>query len=168
MTKGRQFGYAYDNNGNQATRAIPAVTNKGWLLTWDYENRLTKLVKSTGSTEKETISFTYDPQGRRIGKQYTILKNGTTKTSSWIYVYDNDNIAMEVYTDVTGTGDEDLLYPGCQHRRAPGAGKGRAVLLLPCRRARECCGHHRHEQERCADIWLRLLRDGEAFSEFPQ
>lgn len=39
MTRGRQFSYLYDDNGNQTTRTDPKAAGKGWALTWDYENR---------------------------------------------------------------------------------------------------------------------------------
>ncbi len=98
MTSGRTFGYTYDNAGNQAARTVAANAGKDWTLTWDYENRLTKMEKTKGA-EKRTIDFKYDPLGRRIGKDLTTVINGVAKTSSWLYVYDNDNIALEIFTD---------------------------------------------------------------------
>ena len=50
-------------------------------------------------SDKRTVTFTYDSFGRRVGKELTTLIDGTTKTSTWTYVYDNDNIALEIYTD---------------------------------------------------------------------
>ena len=66
MTKGRQYSYTYDNNGNQTGRT---TTNpeKSWTLTWDYENRLTKMERVKGA-EKRTVTFKYDPFGRRIAR----------------------------------------------------------------------------------------------------
>jgi RHS repeat-associated protein len=101
MTQGRRLAYGYDNAGNQITRTVPITADKSWVQTWDYENRLVKVEKLKGA-EKRTVSFSYDPSGRRIGKQMTVVKDGVTKTSSWNYVYDNDNIALEAYTDETG------------------------------------------------------------------
>jgi RHS repeat-associated protein len=102
MTTGRQFSYVYDNNGNQVTRTTPNAADRTWTQTWDYENQLTKLQKVKGA-ENRTIAFAYDPQGRRIGKQLTTIINGVTSTDTWSYIYDNDNIVLEVYTDGTGS-----------------------------------------------------------------
>jgi|HubBroStandDraft_5_1064220.scaffolds.fasta_scaffold18921_3 YD repeat-containing protein len=50
--------YAYDSNGNTLTDA------GGKTYTWDFENRLVSaMVPST-----RTVSFKYDPFGRRIQK----------------------------------------------------------------------------------------------------
>lgn len=102
MTKGRKLTYGYDNNGNQTTRTVPSATDKTWTQTWDFENRLAKMEKVKGA-EKKTVSFTYDPQGRRIGKQVTTTVDGVTSTSTYAYVYDNDNIVLETHTDDSGT-----------------------------------------------------------------
>lgn len=112
MTRGRQFGYTYDNNGNQAARSIPAATDRSWNLTWDFENRLTKMEKIKGTTEKQTFIFKYDPQGRRIEKDLTTIVDGVVKASTWTYVYDNDNIALEIYNDPTGTAEKTFYTHG--------------------------------------------------------
>ena len=101
MLQGRKLRYGYDNSGNQATRAIPGATDKNWSLTWDYENRLIKVEKVSGP-ENRTVKFSYDPLGRRIGKQVTTVFDGVTKTEVHAYVYDNDNIIFEAVTDATG------------------------------------------------------------------
>lgn len=98
MTTGRKLAYGYDNFGNQTTKTVPGTSDKSWLQTWDYQNRLIKLEKSKG-TEKRIVAFKYDPLGHRIDKQMTIVKDGITKTQRWSYVYDGDNIAVEIYTD---------------------------------------------------------------------
>lgn len=112
MTKGRQFSYAYDNNGSQVERSIPAATDKSWNLSWDFENRLTKMEKTKGTTEKHTVTFKYDPLGRRIEKKLTTALDGVMKTSTWIYVYDNDNVAQEIYTDPSGTATKTWYTHG--------------------------------------------------------
>lgn len=101
MTRGRKLAYGYDNNGNQTTRTVPNAPDRSWTQTWDYENRLIKVEKIKG-TERKTITFTYDPFNRRIGKQLTTVIDGQTKTYTWTYVYDNNSIALEAYTDSTG------------------------------------------------------------------
>jgi RHS repeat-associated protein len=102
MTQGRKLGYAYDDFGNQNTRTVPVATDKSWVQTWDYQNRLV-MVQKTKGTETRTVTFTYDPLGRRIGKQMTIVKDGVSQTQSWSYVYDGDSIAVEIYTDENNT-----------------------------------------------------------------
>ena len=102
MKHGRKLQYGYDNNGNQITKTVPGVTDKRWSQTWDYENRLVKVEKVKGA-EKKTVSFNYDPQGRRVGKQVMTVIDGTTKLQTFVYVYDNDNIVLEIMTDGSGT-----------------------------------------------------------------
>jgi len=59
-------------------------------------------MEKTKGAEKRTVTFTYDPFGRRIGKQLVTDSGGVTKTETWIYVYDGDDIAEEIYTPPTG------------------------------------------------------------------
>jgi RHS repeat-associated protein len=79
--------YAYDANGNTATEVVSSATT---TFAWDYENRLTS-VTLPGSAG--TVSFKYDPFGRRI------YKSSSTATS--IYAYDGDNLIEE--TNSSGT-----------------------------------------------------------------
>ena len=112
MVKGRQFGYRYDDNGNQTSRTFPKATDKSWVQSWDAENRLIRLEKIKGALENHIVTFKYDPQGRRIEKKLTTLMDGVTRSSSWLYVYDNDNIALEIYTDDTGTTEKSWYTHG--------------------------------------------------------
>jgi RHS repeat-associated protein len=113
MTSGRMLDYAYDNMGNQNKRTVPGVADadKGWTLTWDNENRLKTMEKTKGA-EKRTITFTYDPFGRRIGKQLVTVIGGVTKTATWAYVYDGDDIAEEIYTPPTGPQEKTFFTHG--------------------------------------------------------
>jgi RHS repeat-associated protein len=73
-----QGSYTYDANGS--TLSDPT----GKMYTWDFENRLSStFVPSTG-----TITFRYDPFGRRIQKSSPL---GTTN-----YLYDQKNLVAEV------------------------------------------------------------------------
>ena len=112
MIKGRQFGYRYDDNGNQTSRILTKTTDKSWTQRWDAENRLIRLEKVKGTTEKRTVTFKYDPQGRRIEKKLTILIDGVTRSSNWLYVYDNDNIALEIYSNDAGTTQKSWYTQG--------------------------------------------------------
>jgi uncharacterized protein RhaS with RHS repeats len=102
MITGRTLTYLYDNRGNQTTRTVPGASDKNWTLTWDFENRLTKMERIKG-LEKRTITFKYDPMGRRIEKKQTTTIDGVTKTVTTTYVYDGDNIALELASDGTTT-----------------------------------------------------------------
>jgi RHS repeat-associated protein len=84
--------YAYDNNGN-----LQSESNTGGTIgySWDLENRLLS-VTLPGSGE--TVSFQYDPFGRRISKSSPA---GTT-----IFVYDGANVIEEV----NGDGSFKALY----------------------------------------------------------
>ncbi|RII28372.1 MAG: hypothetical protein CXR31_00300 [Geobacter sp.] len=95
-TQDSKYQYSYDNNGNQTARVNPSDPNKSWTLTWDYENRL---VRMDNTATQQTLTFKYDPMGRRIEKKVT----AGTSTSTYSYLYDNDAIAMEMLTDDSGT-----------------------------------------------------------------
>jgi RHS repeat-associated protein len=77
----------YDNNGNTQTMANASGTT---TYSWDFENRLTSAaLPGSGGT----VTFKYDPFGRRI------FKSSSTATS--IYAYDGDNLIEE--TNAAGT-----------------------------------------------------------------
>jgi len=109
MTHGRQFGYDNDDAGNQTGRTIPNAPDKGWTLTWDLENRLTQvsIFRKVNNVvvESRTVDFKYDPFDRRIEKKVTtfITGNDPKVISAWQYLYDENNIAVEYYTDSSGT-----------------------------------------------------------------
>jgi RHS repeat-associated protein len=74
-------GSALDNNGNTLTSVAGSNTT---TYAWDYENRLTSVtLPGSGGT----VSFKYDPFGRRI---YKSSSSGTS-----IYSYDGDNLIEE-------------------------------------------------------------------------
>jgi len=78
LTSNTTGGYTYDNNGNTLTDP------SGKSYTWDYENRLiSAIVPGTG-----TVTFKYDPFGRRIQKS---SPSGTTN-----YLYDGPNLVEEL------------------------------------------------------------------------
>src|SRR5256884_4417748 len=70
-----------DSNGNTLTKVVGSNTT---TYAWDFENRLTSVtLPGTGGT----VSFKYDPFGRRI---YKSSSSGTS-----IYAYDYDNLIEE-------------------------------------------------------------------------
>jgi RHS repeat-associated protein len=78
LTSSSAGSYTYDANGNTLTDA------SGRSFTWDFENRLiSAIVPGTG-----TVTFKYDPFGRRVQKSSTL---GTTN-----YLYDGDNLLEDV------------------------------------------------------------------------
>jgi RHS repeat-associated protein len=82
-----RFGsYTYDSNGNTLTKTASGSTTN---YTWDYENRLASVVlPGSGGT----VTFKYDPLGRRIQKAFT--QNSTTTTTN--YVYDGSNSVADI------------------------------------------------------------------------
>ena len=74
--------YTYDNNGNTLTKTVGTdVTTYGW----DYENRLISVQLPNGGG---TVSFKYDPFGRRVQK--------VTPLATSNFIYDGGNIIEEV------------------------------------------------------------------------
>ena len=111
MSQGRQYSYTYDNNGNQITRTTGNPV-KNWMLTWDYENRLTRMER-TKAAEKRTVTFKYDPFGRRIEKKLVTIIDGVTKMTTTTYVYDNEDIALEITNNGTTTTTNRYIHgPG--------------------------------------------------------
>ncbi len=81
LTARPSFSYTYDLNGNTQTNVGSAGTT---TYNWNYENRLTSVVlPGSGGT----VTFKYDPFGRRI------YKSSSAGTS--IYAYDGDNLVEE-------------------------------------------------------------------------
>jgi RHS repeat-associated protein len=79
--------YTYDANGNTQSEVTSSGTT---TFNWGVENQLTSVVLPASGG---TVSFKYDPFGRRI------YKSSTTGTS--VYAYDGDNLIEE--TSSTGT-----------------------------------------------------------------
>jgi len=87
LTSRPNFTYTYDLNGNTLTSVTGSNTT---TYTWDFENRLTSVaLPGSGGT----VSFKYDPFGRRIYK--------SSSSSTSIYAYDGDNLIEE--TNASGT-----------------------------------------------------------------
>ncbi len=73
--------YTYDYNGNTQTKVVGSNTTS---YSWDFENRMTSVtLPGTGGT----VSFAYDPFGRRIKK--------VMSTTTSIFAYDGDNLIEE-------------------------------------------------------------------------
>ncbi len=62
-TAGSSLAYTYDNNGNLLT-VRQGTSTPSSSYTWDYNNRLTQAVTTTGGNA--TSTFSYDPSGQRV------------------------------------------------------------------------------------------------------
>src|SRR3989454_10208753 len=73
--------YTYDSNGNTVSKTdATGITN----YTWDYGNRLTSVtLPGTGGT----VTFKYDPLGRRVYK--------SSSAGSSVFAYEGDNLIEE-------------------------------------------------------------------------
>ena len=69
--------FKYDPDGN--------LTNDGrWAYTWDGENRLTKMTVNTNVGPQYTLTFAYDPKGRRIQKM-VVSNSVAIYTNNFLY-----------------------------------------------------------------------------------
>jgi RHS repeat-associated protein len=88
LTPPRVQQFWYDLDGNLLSDAV-------WTNTWDAENRLLSMVSrsDTPSTSWKSLTFGYDPQGRRISK---VVSNWTgsawSKVTDQRFVYDGWNL----------------------------------------------------------------------------
>jgi RHS repeat-associated protein len=88
--------FTYDDTGNRLTGpgySKPAGYAQNYF--YDYEHRLVKVVNQLGSNV-DTITFKYDPFGRRIEKNVETVENNFPTTYNYVYVYDNDDIFLEI------------------------------------------------------------------------
>ncbi|MBI5874882.1 MAG: RHS repeat-associated core domain-containing protein [Deltaproteobacteria bacterium] len=99
LTEDRKHSYEYDKNGNltRKTEKDDDGKTKTWTYSYDYENRLIKVVKQE-TNETLTTTFNYDPFGRRIRKTVEEKEDGKTETKIYDYVYDNEDIILEYLT----------------------------------------------------------------------
>jgi RHS repeat-associated protein len=91
LTSDSNASYTYDATGNTTGKTDSTGTTS---YTWDFENRLTQVtLPGTGGT----VSFKYDPFGRRIQKSFTQGTNTTTMN----FVYDGNGLIEQ--TDQNGS-----------------------------------------------------------------
>jgi RHS repeat-associated protein len=92
------MAFTYDPVGNRLIGpAYPKASAFQQSYTYDYENRIVSATKQvTGNPNADTITFKYDPFGRRIEKNVSTFENGIPTTYKYIYVYDNEDIILEV------------------------------------------------------------------------
>ena len=84
----KKFTYEYDNNGNR-TKRTNIATGEILEYSWDYRNRLIRVVKrpSADGEATSTVTYRYDAFDRRVEKNV----NGTITR----FVHERDNIHLE-------------------------------------------------------------------------
>ena len=101
LTNYKGKAYIHDKNGNLTIKTDEDydldTEIEGWTYTYDYENRLIKVVKNE-QNETKAITFKYDPFGRRMEKKVESIDKGVAETSIQTYVYDNEDIILEYLT----------------------------------------------------------------------
>ena len=123
------IGFTFDNNGNLIAKGEHIRDHgnrgnrwghhgKGWVYTYDFDNRLIKAEKKQGN-ESTTVSFSYDPFGRRIEKRVEKSNrhghNGHGNNEDGAitrYVYDGQSIIQETTTKGAhrATRPESITY----------------------------------------------------------
>jgi RHS repeat-associated protein len=92
------MAFTYDAVGNRLTG--PAYPKAGTFLqnyAYDFENRVVSVTRQvTGNPNADTVTFKYDPFGRRIEKNVSTYESGLSTTYKYTYVYDNEDIILEV------------------------------------------------------------------------
>ena len=113
MTHGRKFDYAYDGRGNQTYRYLSADQSKYWHYSWNGENRMTQAQLVDGATTLRTVTFKYDPFGRRVQKQVSGLAPQVPVPVTTNYVYDGEDIVLQTESDGTTTTTVQYVHgPG--------------------------------------------------------
>jgi RHS repeat-associated protein len=77
--------YSYDYNGNLLSKTNSTGTTQ---YSWDYENRLVSAAIPQADGSTSTVSFKYDPFGRRIQK--------SSPSRTRYYVYDGADVVAEL------------------------------------------------------------------------
>jgi RHS repeat-associated protein len=92
------MAFTYDAVGNRLTGpAYPKASSYLQNYVYDYENRIVSVTRQvTGNPNADTVTFKYDPFGRRIEKNVSTYENGLPTAYKYTYVYDNEDIILEV------------------------------------------------------------------------
>ncbi|MFZ6028030.1 MAG: RHS repeat-associated core domain-containing protein, partial [Chloroflexota bacterium] len=103
LLSSRKHEYLYDANGNLSAKLeTDCDAQDTWTYEYDFENRLVKATR-TDEDEIRTVSFKYDPFGRRIEKRIEEIETAPLvnfiKTRIYSYVYDNEDIILEIRSD---------------------------------------------------------------------
>src|SRR5262249_46536698 len=102
-----QYTYAYDPQGN-LIRRTQVSTGDVTEYTWDYRNRLTRVIsRDGGGSVTQEVDYTYDVKNRLIAE--TVIPVGGAPNAAVVrFVYNGDNIALQF--DGSGTLRHRYLY----------------------------------------------------------
>ena len=113
MLEGRKDAYAYDDFGNRTYRYLDASHSKYWHYSWDGENRMVAAQLVDAGVTLRTVTFKYDPFGRRIEKKVEGLAPQVPVPLTTTYVYDNEDIVLETINNGTTTTQAQYVHgPG--------------------------------------------------------
>jgi RHS repeat-associated protein len=103
------FTYTYDNEGNR-TRRTEIATGIVTDYTWDYRNRLTRVVTRSSATGPVTrqVDYVYDVNDNRTAKVVDLDGAGAGAATTERYAYDGEHIAL-VFNG-SGTQTHRYLY----------------------------------------------------------
>jgi RHS repeat-associated protein len=102
-----QYTYAYDPQGNLIRRSRVS-TGDVTEYTWDYRNRLTRVIsRDGGGSVTQEVDYTYDVKNRLIAE--TVIPVGGAHNATVVrFVYNGDNIGLQF--DGSGTLRHRYLY----------------------------------------------------------
>jgi len=118
------YTYGQDNQLTSLALATPLTTAEDFTYSYDYENRLTGVVKVAGGLTT-TVTFKYDPFGRRIQKRVQTTQNGQNVVNVFIYVYDKEDVILERESTTIGGGAPTVTVKKYVH--GPGVDEPLAV-----------------------------------------
>ncbi len=110
LLEDKKYAYHYDGEGNLVLKCRLRPENMATLLwqeeDWAYEWQGNGMLRSVKRPDGETVSFEYDPLGRRISKSYQ------GKTTHWVW---NGNVPLHEWTEeadvTTWLFDEGTFIP---------------------------------------------------------
>jgi RHS repeat-associated protein len=88
-TAGLGFTYTFDDEGNRTSKTETS-TGKVEEYTWDYRNRLTKVVfrNSSGGAIVKQVDYEYDPYNRLVHRTFDADGAGSGAATDQFWVYD--------------------------------------------------------------------------------
>ncbi|MDQ2976109.1 MAG: hypothetical protein M3R69_11955, partial [Acidobacteriota bacterium] len=100
LTSTASANYSYDANGNLSSKTDAVGT---WTYSWDFENRLTQVVRPDGVS----VGYKYDALGRRIQR----ARSAGVSTN---FVYDGQDVVKDINSD--GSTVDYLNGPGIDNK----------------------------------------------------
>ncbi len=89
------FTYTHDSNGNMIGKFPKALGQDKFQYLYTSLNQLKEVrVFDSNNTQKRSVLFTYDPQGRRLSKKLIDIQ-APSKSFERFYIYDGSNIIAE-------------------------------------------------------------------------